>query len=435
MKRDLLSAYLATRAVTGPWRLEGETRQGFAGCVVIPALAESERLFATLDSLAANPAGLLARFLVVVAVNHRQDAPEADRLDNARTLARLRALPTRLNLAFVDAAGPGLELAAKTGGVGLARKIALDLALPRLGADGILVCLDADTLVEPSYLQALLDHFSGSGAGGAVLPFRHQRGATPGEERAITLYELYLRHYVLGLERAGSPYAFHSVGSAMACTARAYLKMGGMNSRRAGEDFYFLQQLQRTAGIARVAGTTVHPSARSSHRVPFGTGKSISRILSEGERCQSFYRVDCFRILGEWLALVARGAHCSARELLAASREVDPELARFLAEAGFEQVWERLGKNSGGAGGLQGAFHGWFDALKTVRLVHHLSLYYPRCQACEALPPLLDHCGMTAPEGEKAQLELLRGLQNDRHSPASRPPDEPAAAEKNQDSN
>lgn len=412
MSRDPLAKYLAGRAITSPWSVEGSRDVGSAGCIVIPALGESQRLFATLGSLAENPPEHLADFLVVVVVNHREDAAEAEKRDNRETLHRLRLGETPLRLALVDAASDGLELPAKTGGVGLARRIGMDLALPLLAPDGIMVCLDADTLVGPDYLQAISAHFETSSAGGAVIPFCHQRGETPAEERAITLYELFLRHYVLGLTRAGSPYAFHCVGSAMACTAAAYLKMGGMNGRSAGEDFYFLQQLKRTSGIAQVGGTVVRPSARSSHRVPFGTGKSISRILEQGEESQSFYRTDCFRILGEWLGLVEKWAALSGGELLAASAGVDPELAAYLEQAGFAQVWERLRANSGGPEALKVAFHGWFDALKTVRLIHHLSLSYPRCRADQSLPELLQFCGAPHAQGELAQLQLLRGMQS-----------------------
>jgi hypothetical protein len=412
MSRDPLARYLAGRAITSPWRIEGGRGSDNAGCIVIPALGESQRLFATLRSLAENPQQLLSGFLVVVVVNHREDAPEAEKQDNRETLSRLRLAGIPLRLALVDAASGGLELPAKTGGVGLARRIGMDLALPLLPPGGIMACLDADTLVEPGYLQALSDHFRSSRAGGAVIPFCHQRGETPGEERAITLYELFLRHYVLGLTQAGSPYAFHCIGSAMACTASAYLKMGGMNGRSAGEDFYFLQQLKRTSGIAQVGGTTVHPSARSSHRVPFGTGKSISRILERGEESQTFYRADCFRILGEWLGIVEEGAALSAGELLAASAGVAPELAAFLGQTGFAQVWERLGENSGGPQRLKVAFHGWFDALKTVRLIHHLSHSYPRCRPDESLPALFRLCGVPPAQGEWAQLQELRAMQN-----------------------
>jgi hypothetical protein len=416
VSRDPLHKYLAGRAITSPWQIEGCREGGAAGCVVIPALGESQRLFATLDSLARNPARLLADFRVAVVVNHREDAPEAEKADNGATLERLRRGGIPLKLAVIDAASPGLELPAKTGGVGLARRIGMDLALPLLAPGAFLVCLDADTLVQPDYLPALCNHFARSSAGGAVIPFRHQPGDSPAEERAITLYELFLRHYVLGLERAGSPYAFHCIGSAMACTSAAYLKMGGMNARCAGEDFYFLQQLQRTSGIAQVAGTLVHPAARSSHRVPFGTGKSISRILQEGEESQSFYRTDCYRILGEWLGLVQRGTELSGSELLAASAEIAPELAGYLEQAGFPEVWRRLAENSASPERLLIAFHGWFDALKTVRLVHHLSLSYPRCRADQSLPELLEFCGAPAAQGELAQLKLLRAMQNGPHS-------------------
>ena len=416
MSRDPLARYLAGRAITSPWKLEVPPAKPWSGCVVIPALGESQRLFATLDSLAANPLQLLDDHLVVIVVNHREDAQQAEKDDNRETLRRLRLGGIPLNLALVDAASPGLELPVKTGGVGLARRIGMDLVLPLLAPGGIMVCLDADTLVEPGYLPAISNHFSANREGGAVIPFSHQLGETPGEERAITLYELFLRHYVLGLGQAGSPYAFHCVGSAMACTAAAYLKMGGMSARCAGEDFYFLQQLQRTSGIAQVAGTVVHPAARSSHRVPFGTGKSISRILEQGEESQSFYRADCFRILGEWLGLVRQGTALSGEELLAASAEIDPELACYLEQSGFAPVWERLGLNCASPEALTTAFHGWFDALKTVRLVHHLSLSYPRCRADLALPELFEFCGTPAAEGELAQLNLLRAMQNGPHS-------------------
>lgn len=409
--KDPFKSYLATRAAGSPYHIEGESGTGFAGAVVIPALSESLRLFATLASLAANPPEELSRVLVLVVVNHREDATFEQKVDNHETLRRLRVEPFPLHLGVVDAASPGRELLARTGGVGLARKLGLDLALPRVERGGFLACLDADTLVEKGYLKALRAHFQISSAGGAVIPFRHQPGETVAEERAITLYELYLRHYVLGLKLAGSPYAFHTVGSAMACSARAYVRMGGMNSRAAGEDFYFLQQLKRTAGIEQVAGSCVHPSARSSWRVPFGTGKSISRLISEGEDALTFYRPECFTILKKWLHLAENAYGSEGGAILAESARIHPELARYLCDAGFLQVWDRLRKNCKTAPALQGAFHGWFDSLKTVRLMHHLSGSYPRCRPQEALPALFSEHGTTLPESEPAQLDLLRSIQ------------------------
>ena len=418
MTPDIRSRYLCTRAIAGPWELAGCDETGFAGTVVIPALAESARLGATLCSLAANPAELLARFLIVVVVNQRTDAPDGDKADN---LATLGLLPTwdrqlrPLRLAWVDAASPGRELPVKGGGVGLARKIGLDLALPRLadnGVDPLLVSLDADTLVEPSYLQAIIDHFTETKRGGATIPFRHLPGETPAEQEAIDRYELFLRSYVLGLEVAGSPYAFHTVGSAMVCTASAYARMGGMNRRAAGEDFYFLQQLHRTAGIDQVRGTTVHPASRPSHRVPFGTGRAIGRTLAGDSSAIGFYRSECFFLLGKWLQLVGNGLDRDGDTLLAAAADASPHLAEYLEKECFSATWARLKRHNRREDALIQAFHGWFDGLRTMKLIHHLAAGpFPRCGPETALPPLLERAILKPVMGVGGQLELLRNVQ------------------------
>ena len=406
----------------GPWRIEGCTEGGFGGAVVIPALAESVTLSATLSSLAANPPDVLRDFLVLVVVNHRPDAPLSDKADNLATLRLLSAGDPQLSrhkLAWVDAASAGLEMPVKGGGVGLARRIGLDLALSRLdGLDGLdndplLVCLDADTLVQPDYLPALVRHFRQSACGAAVIPFCHQHGPTAESDRIITRYELFLRGYVLGLSLAGSPYAFHSVGSAMACRASAYVKIGGMNSRSAGEDFYFLQQLARTVGVEQLAGTVVYPSPRSSHRVPFGTGRSVSRMLANGEREQLFYHPACFRVLGAWLALVADQPDADGPFLRERAGEISPCLGEFLDLNRFEEIWRKLRRNNPGQNALLKAFHGWFDGLKTMKLIHHLSAEpFPRCGPEDALVDLFAWHDLAPAGGMKDQLEALRYLQN-----------------------
>ncbi len=131
--------YLASRALAGPWTFAGIQGERYAGAVVIPSLAESRFLFSTLHSLAHNPPDLLSRFLILVVVNHRQDASPSEKADNQETLRMLSCGEPSLaglQLAWVDAASPGLELPAKTGGVGMARKIGFGLALTHLNYGG-----------------------------------------------------------------------------------------------------------------------------------------------------------------------------------------------------------------------------------------------------------------------------------------------------------
>jgi len=99
-------------------------------------------------------------------------------------------------------------------------------------------------------------------------------------QAAICCYEIFLRYWVLGLKYAKSPWAFHSIGSTIVTSTDSYLKVRGMNKREAGEDFYFLNKLAKIGSIDYIRDTCVFPSARSSSRVPFGTGKRIERFLS-----------------------------------------------------------------------------------------------------------------------------------------------------------
>lgn len=413
-----IAAYLNKRGASSHWKINEAISRNFSGAIVIPSLAEATNLPDTLESLSRNPADLLDRHVILVVVNQRADASITETTDNLETLENLPLWKQRYglnNMFWVDAASPGRELPPKQG-VGLARKIGLDRALPLLDyrdSDPLLICLDADTLVQPDYLPAVTRHFAGSSAGGAVIPYRHRPAADPAGQSAIDRYELFLRLYVLGLAQAGSPYAFHTVGSAMACRASAYAASGGMNHRLAGEDFYFLQQMYKTSGIARVSGTVVHPSPRASHRVPFGTGRSVGDMLADGEQRLLFYQPVVFSIVGEWLECVAENVESDAASLLKRSIPISPVLHDFLVQTGFAVTWDNLKKNNRDSSALLKSFHGWFDAFRTMRLIHELSeKAYPRIEPEEAVEPLLKRSKQGVPDTVRSQLALLRRLQD-----------------------
>ncbi len=413
-----IAAYLNKRGASSLWKINENVSSRFSGAIVIPSLAETASLPRTLESLSRNPSGLLERFLILIVVNQRIDASSAETNDNIHTLNTLPLWKQQYglkNLSWIDAASPDKELPPKQG-VGLARKIGLDCALPLLDyrdSDPLLICLDADTLVQPDYLSAITCHFAGSSSGGAVIPYRHHPAADPAGQSVIDRYELFLRLYVLGLTQAGSPYAFHTVGSAMACRASAYAASGGMNHRLAGEDFYFLQQVHKTSGVAQVSGTVVHPSPRASHRVPFGTGRSVGDMLTDGEQRLLFYQPVVFSIVKDWLACVAVNIEADAASLLSRSIRISPVLHDFLMQAGFAVSWSNMKKNNRGSTALMAAFHGWFDAFRTMRLIHELSdKVYPRIEPEEAVVPLLEQSGQLVPDTIPSQLELLRRLQD-----------------------
>jgi hypothetical protein len=406
--------YLARRCLPGPWSLAGALERRYAGAVVIPSLAEGDSLFATLESLAANPTAWFERFLVVVVINQAEDADEACRRQNLADLARLQGGVTPgLPLAWVDAAAPGFGLPPGRAGVGLARKLGLDLALSCLDWAGepLLVCLDADTLVEDNYLEAISAHFRHSTCGAATLAYRHQAAPSAELQAAIDRYELFLRSYVLGLRLAGSPYAFDSVGSTIACRATAYLRCGGMNSRKAGEDFYFLQQLAKVDGVAPLPGTTVMPASRVSARVPFGTGRSMGRLMAGEEEAVLCYPVEAFRVLAAWLRCVAERPDDDAPALLERAGAVSPVLADYLAQQGWLEAWSGLLSNHLQNERRLAAFHGWFDGFRSMRLIHRLcETGSPRRPPEEALPGYFAWLGRPCPAGVAALLAELRRL-------------------------
>ena len=383
---------------------------------MIPVLAEEERLFATLESLARNPPGELARTLVICVVNNRAEpfARTEWVADNQRTLGHLENLVNgrrapirpdlafdRLRLGFVDASSRGLEIGPKFG-VGEARRIGLDLALSVLtdnGVEGGLLCsLDADTVVEADYLANIRRHFAVTGCRSAVVDYAHTLPDDSARRIAIVRYELFLRYHELGLRLAGSPYAFPTIGSTIVTRCDAYVAAGGMNRRQAGEDFYFLQELVKTGGVGRVNSTTVHPSARSSDRVPFGTGASISRHLSGGDDGAMVYHPAGYRVIGDWLSVVEGRLDHPASDHLERAARISAQLKAFLIRNDFEETWPKIQHNSPDLDGLERQFHRWFDGFRTLKLIHHLrDNGLPRQPIFDAVRELVDRSARIDP--------------------------------------
>lgn len=179
----------------------------------------------------------------------------------------------------------------KKWGVGLARKTGMDEAVRRFDhigkPDGVIVNIDADCTVKENYFREISKELAENRSRRACsIYFEHPLSGSefPGSVyKAVTLYELHLRYYFQGLVYSGFPYAYHTVGSAVAVKALPYINVGGMNRKMAGEDFYFIQKLALSGGYFNLNGTTVFPSPRPSLRVPFGTGATISKMFEKGD--------------------------------------------------------------------------------------------------------------------------------------------------------
>jgi len=386
--------YLQKRTLNDRWPLAGPLGDTRRSVVVIPALGEFPGLFDTLGDLVRCPDS--DDTVVIVVVNNRapDEASADDIAANSQTLTSLSEWDQqRLNVAWVDASSPGRELPSKEG-VGLARKIGLDWGLQILATQGRLqaplICLDGDTRVGEGYLDAVHRFFDAPSRWAGVLPYAHPIAGDIAEQAAILCYEFFLRYHALQLSWAASPYGYHAIGSAMACTAESYAAISGMNRRQAGEDFYFLQQLAKTGKIETVPGTIVRPSGRASHRVPFGTGRRVQRFLDGGEDEYRLYHPDSYGVIRDWLAVAVAHQGRDSESLLSEADAIHSELQGFLVAQNFARAWDRMRDQAASEQALTAQFHRWFDGLRTIQCIHHLrDTVWPDAPMFDAIGVLL----------------------------------------------
>lgn len=377
--------------------------------VVIPALAEADNLPNTLHSLTqCNPAHLETTLILVVVNNRPAEYIDPEIIhNNQRTMKWLKSFhDSCLRLNYIDASTPGNELKPKEG-VGAARKIGMDRALACLcesdSESPLIICLDADTLVESNYLDALYDFAQECDAWAGVIDYAHPLPQDECEQEAIVSYELFLRYQHLALLWAQSPYAFHTIGSTIVCTSKAYAAVSGMNRRAAGEDFYFLQQLAKTGSIRHIHDTTVYPSARISWRVPFGTGKRVGRFIQGTHEEYKVYNCASYAVVRKWLLEVKEHLSDTAESLLIKAETIHPALKSYLEQQNFDEHWPKLQKQASNDEKLGSQFNAWFDAFKTLKLIHHL-----RDEAFPDQPTFEAYCDLSKLSGDQTLLSLVR---------------------------
>lgn len=388
--RQIVERYLARNA-------EPEAREVLPGTatwsqvLVVPVFDESaDFLQGYQDALNAAP----GRVLVVVVVNAPAHASIAQQAANQSLWSALGAAgpgdrgnepPLRLvstdvaDLVLVDRSSPSRLLPAGQG-VGLARKIGLDLALSLFASGRVespaLAWSDADATLPRRFFEAVGAH---GDAAIVAAPYRHLGSSDSELERATCAYELWLRYYVLGLHHAGSPYALHTIGSTLCTPALAYAQVRGVPKRTAGEDFHIVNKGLKVGDGVRLRGDPVLLKPRYSERVLFGTGPAVRRI-SHGLVDESKFELLHPQVFGV-LAQVQRGLRQIASDGNVAGFDSVlaslPGVAREVVEAFFsrtrlldkidvavsqcvskEAAWRRLCDN--------------FDGLQTLRLIHRL---------------------------------------------------------------
>lgn len=391
-------------------------QQPWANVVVIPACNESADFLCT-------PPDCAGRSLMILVINQSITAPKKVSVRNQALannvqerfellwqsdpkfagfgLSLFRDAHTTRDVLLVDRFSEGCQLPVK-GGVGHARKLGADLATSLIHRKHIrspwIHCTDADVQLPDLYFICSESLASKSSAIAALIyPFEHCDDPDQSESKKVVLatqlYEHSLRYYVAGMRFTASPYAFHTIGSIMAVNAHHYAKVRGFPKRDAGEDFYLLNKLAKLGSVLEIdAGRACKPiliEARKSDRVPFGTGAAVCKItdLDLPRRDFGFYDPAVFQLLRVWLEslpAVWQSGCCDLNEDTLSVCSHEQEGGNQDLNAGLQSLLMGLEQIKTGRA-LAHAFrqskdlqqferqmHTWFDAFRSLKLIHFL---------------------------------------------------------------
>jgi cellulose synthase/poly-beta-1,6-N-acetylglucosamine synthase-like glycosyltransferase len=340
--------------------------------VTIPAYAELE-LIVSLNSLLECDLPDVGVEVIVV-INHPINADVNRKEENNTVYKRATEwAKENSNSKIQFLVSHPIELPKKHAGAGLARKIAMDEAVRRLESSGvenpIIAAFDADSTCSKNYLTELRTHFKSKPKSlGCSINFEHpikEENQTDFEVDAIIQYELHLRYYQAALRFAKHPHAEFTVGSSMAVTRDTYVAQGGMNRRKAGEDFWFMLKLMMAGNITAITESTVYPSARESFRVPFGTGRAMTEMTEKADSTYYTASFESFKRLKAFLLLVD--------DLYKGSVIIEDELTqKFLALENWEDILDEIRLYTSDKDSFKKRFYRWFNSFMVMKYFHFM---------------------------------------------------------------
>ncbi|MEI3154882.1 MAG: glycosyltransferase family A protein [Odoribacter sp.] len=382
--------------------------------VIIPVFNDRD-IFATLNSLC-HCSCCCGHMGVIVVVNHSENCDECIKQANRDLAGEIRqyaGLPhpeAKVCIEVIEA----YDLPARFAGVGLARKIAMDAAAlflyHREKTEQPILSLDADTLVEKNYTDAVLAFFRRNPVAGVSIAYAHRLEDCEGEIwEAMVKYELYLRYYQEALAYTGHPRAFHCIGSAFAVRASDYVAQGGMNKRQAGEDFYFLQKLISTGRYACLNTTRVYPSARYSARTPFGTGQAVRQIVENGGNFP-VYHWGAFRDLKYFFKGIFNLYKVETPCIQNYFAIQAPGIQQFLMEIDGAGLIGEANANSASPTQFLRRFFDHFNAFRVLKYLNYVhGSFYQKIEITEAVKDLFEELQYPYTGLLDRELDFLRG--------------------------
>ncbi len=379
--------------------------------VVIPAFNEPELVHAVQSILSCQRNDICIEIIVVL--NYPDSQPN---LQSFHEFQRKELLGLNVDNANEILDLPVFSLPVKDAGVGLARKIGMDEACYRfesINKNGIILCFDADCSCHPDYLKLVVDGFKNMPNQNALtIGFKHRlQDLTESNLEAIIQYELHLRTYIGWQKFYKYPMAFQTLGSCMAVRSKAYQQQGGMNKRKAGEDFYFLHKYSVLSQLAELRPLLVYPSSRISDRVPFGTGKAVRDIINSKSQHMSYNPkgiasyCDFYNLLCDSWPLIEGG-----RSWKSLTNSI--ALTSYLMQVNFEEALIENIKNSTTAKVFASRMGRFLNPFRLMKFLHAASeTEFPEIPVLDSAKQLLIANHGKPLKQPSSLIELLENMQ------------------------
>lgn len=378
-----------------------EPPSGLLSFIVVIPLYLEDNILDTLESIKNSqlPQGSSE---ILIIVNYPDNDSEDHKIINQKTFndllvwAKKNSIVNRKYFPML-----AVDLPVKHAGAGLARKIGMDEAVRRFNQlnkpDGLILSLDADTMIEENYFQAIeykMYHQRTEKCGGCIINFEHPTGGARFNNEvynAILQYELHLRYYKYALKYTGFPFYEYTIGSCFGISAETYARHGGMNRQKGGEDFYFLHKIFPHKTFAFISDTCVYPSPRISERVPFGTGPVIKAMIDNQQKEFFTYSPHAFFELRVLFGRILSYYRANKALLIEELNSLPASISEFLISRGFQDKLEEINRNSASPESFVKRFYGWFDGFMVVKYLNYSHQeHFKKLPVCEAVVVFLE---------------------------------------------
>ena len=337
--------------------------------IIIPAYSEYEYIFKTLESINNQNILLLKELLVIVVINNSKLDKKNIFVNNNNSYNKLINIKYNFEFIAIDCFSSKHALSSKVSGVGIARKIGMDYCIKYSLQDSLFCSLDADTIINQNYLDIIKTEFIKTQFSAAVVNFSHQLTNNTNINHIIIEYENILKNIAYEINNTGSPYGYVSMGSTILCTCEAYIAIGGIQPKKATEDFYFLQQLTKYNSMYQIKDILVYPSSRQEQRVYLGTGYRIKNFSKHNKFKDISFSPEGFQSLNLIYNIIDKNWNIDYLKICKIFKTSDHKVYQYMQQNHFVSIFNKIQNNTKNKSQFITQFHNWFDSLKIYKFL------------------------------------------------------------------